>query len=94
MRVKDHERFVKAMRHEHAQEMRDMRHSQMALSTAVDYRQALIDMYERAIDYALGDQDLPGDVKATFERVFEVREAARRLYAEGADIDEVLAVME
>jgi hypothetical protein len=94
MRARDHERFVKAIRHEHAEEMRDARYSTQKLSDAVEYRHALVDMYERAFDSALGSEDLPADVKAMFLRVFEVREAARRLYGEGAGIAEVLAVME
>jgi len=94
MRARDHERFVKAIRHEHAQEMRDARHSQDALRASVDYRQALVDMYERAFDGALGNPDLPDGIKALFQRIFEVREAARQLYGEGAPIDDVLAVME
>jgi len=94
MRARDHEKIVKTIRREHAQEMKDIHHAHEALSAAIQFRHGLIELYEGAIYDALESGELSDNIKAFFKRVSEMRDTAFKLYGEGADINEVLAAME
>lgn len=94
MRAIDHKRIVKGITLEHAQEMRDARHSQECLSQALEYRHGLMKLYEEAIRVALENRHLPESVRQLFADVSSRRDEAMTLYGRGAPLVDVLAVLD